>query len=314
MKKKNFEILNEDQGIFFADQLKYLETEIYRIEYAELQGKQLFDVDESIPPGYSSGAYRTFDLRGKANWINGGSKDLPRVDVSGTEVQYPIKTIGDSFGYDVLEIEAARVAGINLETERSNAASFVVEQGLDEAIFLGVPDLGINGLLSNTDVPNIQAANNAGATSRKWVDKTPDEILADVNLAFTTTNVDTLGKERPSKLGLPLLQYNDIATRRLGSTSDTTVLEYLVSKSPFLSSMNDVSGIHYFTGTGTGTTDQLMIWDPNPVKVQVKLPLDTTIMSDLAQIEGLEIVTPVIARFGGTLIRYPLSMRKVYGI
>lgn len=311
---KKFEILNEDQGLFFADQLKYLEREIYRVEYAELQGKQLFDVDESIPPGYTSGAYRTFDLRGKANWINGSAKDLPRVDVSGKEVVYPIKTCGDSFGYDVLEIEAARVAGINLETERSNAAAFVVEQELDEAIFLGVPDLGINGLLTNTDVPNIQAALNGGAASRLWKDKTPDEILLDVNTAFSTTNVDTKGKERPSKMGLPLLQYNDIAMRRLGSTSDTTVLEYLVSKSPYLRSMDDVSAIHYFNGTGTGATDQFVIWDPNPVKVQVKLPLDTTIMSDLAQLDGLEIVTPVIARFGGTIIRYPLSMRKVYGI
>lgn len=311
---QNIQILNEDQGIFFAEQLKYLETELYRVEYAELMDKQLFDVDESIPPGFTIGAYRTMDLRGKANWLNGAAKDLPRADVSSKETIYPIKTVGNSFGYDILEIEAARVAGVPLETERSNAAAFIVEQELDAAIFNGVPDLGIIGLLTNTDVPNIQAANNAGATSREWADKTPDEILADVNGAFSQTAADTLGKERPSKMGVPILQFNDIATRRLGSVSDTTVLEYLVSKSPYLSSMDDVKSLHYFTGAGTGATDMFMIWDPNPVKVQAKIPLDTTIMSDLAQMDGLEIVTPVIARFGGTIIRYPKSMRKVYGI
>lgn len=305
---------NEDDGLFFADQLKYLEKEIYQVEYAELQGKQLFDVDESIPAGFTSGEYRTMDHRGKANWINGASKDLPRVDVSGKPVTYPIKTCGDSFGYDVLEIEAARVAGVNLETMRSNAAAMVVEQELDEAIFNGVPDLGITGLLTNTDVPNDQVALNAGSSSRKFEDKTPDEILLDINGAFTRQSVATKGKEKASKMGIALEQYNYIATTRLGSTSDTTILEYLVSKSPYLRSMDDVISLNYFTGGGTGGTNMFMIWDPNPVKVQVKIPLDTTIMSDYAQLEGLEIVTPVIARFGGTIIRFPLSMRKVYGI
>ena len=313
LSKMTVETFNEDHGIFFADQLKYLEKEIYRVEYAEFLGKQLFDVDESIPPGFTSGAYRAFDIRGKAKWINGAAKDLPRVDLSGKEVPYPIKTLGDSFGYDVLEIQAAQQAGLNLETERSNAAAYIVEADLDEAIFNGVPDLGIDGLLTNSDVTEVSAA-DIGAGVTEWENKSPDQILADVNAAFAQTNIDSKGRERPSKMGIPIKQYNDIAFRRLGTTSDTTVLEYIVSKSPYLSSMDDVIALHYFTGAGLGSTDLMMIWDPNPRKVQVKLPLDTTVMSEFAQLNGLEVETPVIARFGGTIIRFPGSMRKVYGI
>ena len=297
-----------------AGQLKYLETAIYRVEYAELLGKQLFDVDESIPLGFVSGAYRSLDIRGKANWINGAAKDLPRADIATAETVFPIKTIGASFGYDVLEIEAARAVGMNLETERANAAAYIVETGIDEAIFAGVPDLGIFGLFTAPGIPNDQAALNGGGLSRTFADKTADEILADINGAFSRTAVDSKGRERPGKLILPVLQYNDIATRRLGTTSDTTVLEFIVSKSPYLRSMDDVRAVPYLTKAGTGGTDMFIIYDPNPVKVQVKLPLDTTIMTDLADVQGLEIVTPVIARFGGLVVRYPLSMRKVYGI
>ena len=46
-----YELLNQDQGVFFDRQLEAIEAEMYQVEYAELLGKLLFAVDTSIPSG-----------------------------------------------------------------------------------------------------------------------------------------------------------------------------------------------------------------------------------------------------------------------
>lgn len=301
-----YELLNQDQGIFFDRQLEAIEAEMYQVEYAELLGKLLFDVDTSIPSGATSATYRSFDKRGKAKWINGSARDLPRVDVSGKETTFPIKIIADSYGYNVFEIEAAAQGMFPLERERAAAAFWVCEQGIDEAIFFGASEVGIPGLFDNTEIPTDDVVGGTWATKIAAGDY--DLVLADINSIFTETAVETKQRESIKKLMLPTLQYNLIATTPRSATSDTTLLEYFVSKSPYLKSMDDVISVPYLAGAGAAGADIMIGYDPNPRKVQIRLPSD--VQSYPAQLTGLEYEIPVAAKFGGLIVRYPMSMRR----
>lgn len=309
----NANFKNVELGTFFADELRYLEKKALEVIYSKLMGKQLFSINSEIPVGFTHGVYHIEDERGRAKWLAGNAKDLPRVGSNATEVIYPIHTCGDSFGITMSELEAAQATGRNINDRRMKIAQKVVERELDTAIFEGVPDLDIDGLLTNTDVPNDQVTVGATSAASLWSLKNPDEIAYDVNLAFSTTADITDDQENPNKLGVDIINYNLLATTPMAGGLDT-ILSWLVKTSPYLNSMEDVIKIPYFKGAGNGGSNMFMIWDPSPDKVEIKLPRDTTVLSEYTNLEGLEWVTPVIASFGGLHFYYPKSARKVWGI
>lgn len=74
-------------------------------------------------------------------------------------------------------------------------------------------------------------ANASGATS--WLEKSADEILADVNGMQKQVAKMTKNVERPDTLCVPADVFMDISTRRIPDTS-TTVKAFLLEHAPYL--------------------------------------------------------------------------------
>ncbi len=75
-----------------------------------------------LPPEVNEGAetttYYSYDITGMAAIINNYATDLPRVDVKGESHTAHIKSIGDSYGYNVQEMRASRMAGKSLDARK----------------------------------------------------------------------------------------------------------------------------------------------------------------------------------------------------
>lgn len=293
-----------DGAIFFARQLEYIESRVFQVLYQDLKYRSMFPVDSSVPAGVKSIGYWVRDHAGRMKWINTGAKDIPRVDIGGKEVSHPVHWGAASFAYNIGEVESARFAGVSLEQEKANAARRVIEEGLNDACWFGVPDAGLIGFFtSGTGIPS------AAAPNAPWSAATPDEIVDDVNKIFSDVVTNTLEKERPNMLGLPTAAYNRLGNTRMTETGET-IMSYLVKNSPWIIGPNNIVSIPELTNV-SGTT-RAMAWTLNPDKIEQKIPQD--IIFHPVQRVGLEWVVYVTVVYGGLHIRYPLSANIFTGV
>jgi hypothetical protein len=153
-----------------------------------------------------------------------------------------------------------------------------------------------------------------GGGGDTWALKTADEILLDITNAIGNVFAVTRQKERPSKVMIPTLQWNLINTRPRSIHSDTTVLNYIVQNSPFISSAEDIIPIPELAGAGTldPGADVMVIYSPDPDKLQLEIPMELQFLAP--QPKGLQIEVPGWAKIGGVNVYYPMSASIIEGI
>jgi len=296
--------------VFFARQLEYIEAQVYKVLYSDLKWRQLFPIDTSVPEGVKSTTYQVMDKAGQSKWINTGAKDIPRVDIAGAEQTDPVHWGANSYGYNIGELASARHLGMNLDAAKAEASRRAHEQMMSDAVWLGNTKLGFTGIFTTGNgIPRTTVPTGVGGVT--WDLKTPDEILADINLGFSTVVEDTKEAEIPTHMLLPTKQYNDIATRRLTDTAET-ILSYVVRTSPWIAGPDRIVSVPELAGAGTAGADASLIYTRNPSKIQTIIPKDISFLP--VQQIGLEYVVYCVIVFGGLRIRYPLSAHILEGI
>lgn len=308
----NDALFDADAGFFFQRQLEHIKAKSYDVQYAELQARSLFPVSNEAGAGAQLITYRTYDQVGSAKIINAYADDLPRADVSGKETTIPVRSVGTSFGYNVDEIAASAMTGQGLEQRRANASRRSVEQVVNDVAFFGDATSGLPGLFTNPNIPTGSVVNPGSGT--EWVNKTPDQILFDINDLFADIFETTKMVERGNTLLLPPSQWSYIASTPRSSNSDTTILQYVVQNSPYLSSEADVIPVNECAAANNPelSADAMVAYDRNPDKLQLEIPVELEYMP--VQQKNLEFIIPGRSRLAGLNIYYPLSINIATGI
>ena len=177
--------LDADGAFFFQRQLEHIKSKSYDVRYADLKARELFPVSNEGGAGITSITYRTYDQVGAAKIINAYADDLPRADVKGKETSIPVRSVGISYGYDLDEIQSSQMVGASLDQRRANAARRAVEQVVNDVAFYGDTTSGLPGLFSNPNIPTGAVVASGTGSTTQWANKTPDQILFDVNDLFT---------------------------------------------------------------------------------------------------------------------------------
>ena len=307
--KRLVDRLDAAEQIFFGRQLEHVKAKTYDILYPELLAPKLFPVSYEAGAGADTIKYEQFDMVGMAKIIASYANDLPRCDVKGKEFIANVKSLGASYGYNIQEVRAAAMKGMPLAQRKANAAKRAIKYLENYIAFFGDTDHNLPGFLSNANIPNALAeADGVGATST-WTTKTPDQIIRDINDAVNDMRDLTKGVEAPDTLLLPEYQYGLIASTPRASNSDATILDFVLRTNPWL---KQVIPCFELKGTGTGTADQFVIYNRNPDKVELNIPSEFEQFPP--QEKGLEFEIPCHQRMCGTIVYYPLSASKVYGI
>jgi len=306
-----FRNLDADGSVFFKRELEHIKAQSYDVAYQDLMARELFPTSNEAGAHAEIITYRSYDRVGMAQIISSYAKDLPRADVTGKEITSPVRIIGLSFGYTIGEVLASQATGKSLEQRRANAVQRGTEETIDHIAWYGDAATGLPGFLTNANIPNGAVAPGV-STGTEWDTKTPAEILEDVNDLFGTTYAVTRKKERPNTLLLPVKQWNYIMSTPRSDNSDTTIAQYLVTNSPFLTSLEDIVAVPELEGAGTGGADMMVAYDKNPDKLTMEVPLELQFLP--VQEIGLAFEVPSWAKTGGTIVYYPLSVRFAYGI
>lgn len=299
-----------DHNAFFARQLWEIEQQLYHVEYPELIAKSLIPPKTGVNPAAKVFAYRMYDRFGVAKLLATYAEDLPRSDVRGKEYTVKIEGYGAAFGFSVMDIRGAAMAGIPLESEKADSARDTIERQLDAVYANGDTKAGSVGLYNLPNVPVYVIPNGAGG-SQKWVDKTSLEVLTDLNAIALNSVSLTRGIERPTRMIVPLDQFADISTRPMfASASDTTILQYFLKNSPFIKEV-----VPWWRGKNAGAggaIDRVIAYNPRPDKLAYLEPQPFEIFPP--EQKGMQFKTSCHARTGGVFSRYPYSLTYADGI
>lgn len=304
--------VDADAGVFFQRQLELIKAKSYDVRYAELKARMLFPVSSEGGPGITSITYRTYDQVGAAKIINAYADDLPRADVSGKETTIPVRSVGISYGYNFDEINSSVLSGAALDQRRANAARRSVEQTVNDVAFFGDTESGLGGLFDNPNIPTGAVVDPGAGT--EWVNKTPDQILFDINDLFTDIFETTKMVESGNTLLLPPNQWSFIMSTPRGVSTDTTIAQYVAQNSPYLNSIDDIIPVNEFAAVNNPelSTDAMMAYDRNPDKLELNIPVELEMLP--VQQKNLEFTIPGRSRLGGLSIYYPLSLAIGTGI
>ena len=316
--------LDANEALFFASQLEYVKAKTYQIEYAILKATKLIPVSFEAGPGAETIAYREFDSFGVAKIIANYADDLPRADVKGNEYVSRVRSIGASYGYSIQEIRAAMMAGQNLEQRKANAVRQAFDTKINSIGWFGDADFGLKGLIYNPNITS-SAAPDGASTNTMWspgggvVDKTPDEILKDMNDLVNGILATTKGNEFPDTLLMPIVNYTHISVTPRSATSDTTILEFFLRNNPLITTVEWVNELGDLVGNGheavVGGADSsnLMIAyrkSPDVLTFEIPQPFEQF----PAQERGLEFIVPTHGRCGGVIVYKPLAIAMLEGI
>lgn len=304
--------LDADGAVFFQRQLEHIKAKSYDVRYAELKARQLFPVSNDGGIGVTSITYRTYDQAGAAKIINAYADDLPRADIAGKETTIPVRSVGISYGYNLDEIQAAQLTGFPLDQRRANAARRSNEQVVNDVAFFGDAESGLGGLFDNPNIPTGAAVNPGSGT--EFVNKTPDQILFDINDGFADIFETTKMVEQGNTLMLPPNQWSFIMSTPRSANSDTTIAMYIVQNSPYINSIEDIIPVNECAAANNPllSTDAMVFYDRNPDKLQLEIPVELEMLP--VQLKNLEFIIPGRSRLGGLNIYYPLSLNIVTGI
>lgn len=305
-------IMDADGAVFFQRQLEYIKARSYDVRYAELKARMLFPVSNEGGPGVTSITYRTYDQAGSAKIINAYADDLPRADVAGKETTIPVRSVGISYGYNLDEIQSSQLTGASLDQRRANAARRSNEQVVNDVAFYGDATSGLPGLFSNPNIPTGAVVNPGAGTA--WVNKTPDQILFDINDLFADIFETTRMVERGNTLLLPPAQWSYIMSTPRSANSDTTIAQFVAQNSPYLTSTDDIIPVNECDSTVNPllSSDAMVAYDRNPDKLQLEIPLELEMLP--VQQKNLEFIIPGRSRLAGLNIYYPLSLAIATGI
>lgn len=300
--------LDANETVFFQRELESIKAKTYDVKYPELKCRRLIPVSFEAGPGAESIVYQQYDQVGMAKIISAYGNDLPRADITGKEYTAKVKSLGCSYGYNVQEIRSAAMAGKPLQARKANAAKRAILQKENNIAYFGDAATGLVGFLSNPNVTQTSVPNGVGA-SPLWSNKTPDEILLDLNGAANFIVESTNGVEIPNTLLLPLAQYNYIKSTPRSSQSDVTILQYFLNNNGYIQT---VEWVNELKGAGVNGVDVMVCYRRDPDVLTLEIPQDFEQFPE--QEQGLEYIVPCHQRIGGVLIYYPMAVNIVSGI
>ena len=147
---------------FMVNQASYIESEVYRVQYPEIQYPLLVPIDECAPEWAKCVTFYSIDRVGAAQWFHHNATDMRLADVSRSAYEQGIEMAGIGYRYTLEEIGQAMMLNWSLTTERAAAAVRAAEEFIEVVALTGDVAKGWTGILnaSNVSVATAQQASH----------------------------------------------------------------------------------------------------------------------------------------------------------
>lgn len=193
---------------------------------------------------------------------SGGANGIPMVQADFSKGLYKAHMIAAGTRVMWIDMQRGNMTGRNIDSLLRDGLRMTYDKHMEENTYTGFASYGTTGLVNNPDVTIMEAApNSAAAPSTKWKDKTPDQILQDVNdvILATWERAEYDPDAVPNHIIMPYEQYNYIATKKVTELAEKTVLKFLMENN--VASLNGsdlfIGATRWCRGAGDDGADRL---------------------------------------------------------
>ena len=295
---------------YYVNQLDNLDKKLYEPLFSVTWGRDI-KLRSGITMANEStsfirstiGAVGTQNATGKP-WISPNTTTLPGVSVNGERVVLPLRLLGQEVSYSSVELERSQLLGQPIDAQKFNALNTIYQMATDEMIYVGDSAVGAEGLVNSTLVTSGSVPNGAGS-SPLWVNKTPDEILKDVNDMITAAWQASGFSVCPDKLLLPPAQFAYISSQKISTAGNVSILTFLEDNSISLRVNGrklDIQPLKWLTGRGAAGADRMVAYTND--EERVRFPM-VPIRRETPYYLGIKFNAPYIWAFGEVEFVYP---------
>lgn len=313
---------------FVQGQAYKVNQTVYEARFPDWDFGRLVFVDTSGPAWAPGILTYTSDISGNARWQSGYAKDVPMADVS-QEMQtraFELAAIG--YQYNIEEVNTAlNLPGASLPSRRARAARLVYTKFMWDLTLKGDAVKGLGGLINYPGVPAVEApADGTAAPNTAWVlndgtgNKTPEQIVRDVNIALTGVMNATNDIEMADTLLMPVAAYNYIASTPFSAVTMETILTFLMRTNVYTIQTGQPLTIRAVRDLSTAATEgasagagRLVAYKNDENYVKLHLPMPHQFLP-VYQDGPLNFAVPGIFRTGGIELLTTATFSYVDGI
>lgn len=301
------ERLDAGETASLAKQLEFVYAKTYDVKYAELKARRFIPIDTSVDSAAEYFTYRQWNAFGMAKIIANYADDLPRVDALAKEFTSPIRSVGASYGYSIIDLRRSAKTGSQLEQRRATAARRAHELKFDSVVSVGDAPAGLTGFLNHPNIPIVPAVNGTWISSSA----TPLEMIEDLNELVNSVILATAETFEPDTLLLDNASFLRINSTPMSSTgdSDNTVLKFFLNNNPYIKNIDQWGKLN---NSGVGNATRAVAYKRSE---EVLAAVEPQAFEQLPpQWRNLEAVINTHSRVGGVRIQYPLAIAFMDGL
>jgi hypothetical protein len=291
----------DSTGAFMVGELERLDQKLHAPLVDVTWGRDIdLREDVTIADDVSSYTISTFGAPGSLGtgnsigngkaWIGRNTNQIAGVDLDLAKITHPLTTWGRELKYSIMELESAAKLGRPIDQQKFEGLQISHQMEVDEQVYIGDTTLQCTGLVNNdtSRTGGVITAQNVAASpvtgSTLWSMKTPDEILADVSEALSTTWANSAWAVMPSRILLPPAQYGLVCTQKISQAGTFSTLKYLIENNLLVGNGGQVklevlplkwcigSAVGGTTGI-LGTGDRMVIYTKDPTRVRFPMTM-----------------------------------------
>lgn len=306
---------------YYVNQLENLDQRLYQPLVAVTWGRDIqlrpgITMSEEATSFIQSAFAATNTLnnsQGNMPWISPETTAIPGVSINGNKVVLPLRPLAREVSYTSIELERSQRTGQPIDVQKVAALNTLYQMNTDQMVYIGSSDVGATGLVNAPNVTAETVANGVNG-SPLWVEKTPDEIVQDIDGLINDTWVASALAVCPGKVLLPPAQFSYISSQKVSSAGNISILKYIKQNcisTEINNSELDIQPVKWLTGAGTDSADRMVAYT-NDLE-RVRFPM-VPIRRETAYYQGIRYFAPYIWLFGQLEIVYPETIRYADGI
>lgn len=194
----------------------------------------------------------------------GGANGIPMVQASFDKGLFKTHVFSVGMRIMFVDMQRGNMIGRSYESILRDGVRMTYDKHMDANTYVGIKKYGSTGLLNNPDIVTTNAASTGAGSSSKFKNKTPDQILKDINdaiiAAWSSAEYDR--DAIPNHIIMPYEQYNYLATTKVTELAEKTILTFLMENNVAKQNGGDlfIGGTTWCKEAGTGGTDRMAVY------------------------------------------------------
>lgn len=263
-------------------------------------------------------AYGMANGSGSSTVTGGGTNGVPLVQASVSKGGYKAHVFAAALRVMFQNMQRANAIGRSLDQLLQEGIRLTYDKHMDANVYVGFEEYDTTGLVNNADVVETAAAASGTGSSTKWADKTPKQILEDINNAITAVWAASEYDEDaiPNHILIPYEQYSYITTTMLSELGTETIYDFLKKHNVAANHGVElvIAPTRWVKGVGTSGGDRMVVYVSKErfLKMDELVPL-SRIMS-APNVTNICYDTAYMANVSEVQLMYNTTMLYVDGI